>query len=116
MLTPIPLSPALSRSPALSISQIAKALEVADELWPIVEQNAQLRKGSYAGGLEEYAEAVVFAHFIRTGKILPSSELKRCDADEYLGGVLDFTGELNRRGVGGCFGGEGEGDLFWDVA
>ena len=82
---------------------------MVDELWPIVEQNAQLRKGSYAGGLEEYAEAVVFAHFIRTGKILPSSELKRCDADEYLGGVLDFTGELNRPGVGWCLRGRGGG-------
>ena len=77
-------------------AQIAEAVRVAEDLWPIVEKNAPLRHGSYAGGLEEYAEAAIFAHFIRTGKILPSSELPRCDRDEYLGGVLDFTGELNR--------------------
>lgn len=85
-------------------AQIAQALKVADELLPIVESNAQLRYGSYAGGMEEYAEAAVFAHFIRTGKILPSAQLTRCDRDEYLGGVLDFTGELNRRGGRGVGG------------
>ena len=52
----------------------------------------------YSGGLEEYAEAVVFAHFIKHGAVPPSThpDLARCDRDEYLGGVLDFTGELNR--------------------
>jgi predicted translin family RNA/ssDNA-binding protein len=79
-------------------AQIAEAIKVADELWPIVETQSQLRYGSYAAGLEEYAEAAVFAHFIRTGKVLPSAQLTRCDRDEYLGGVLDFTGELNRQG------------------
>ena len=61
-----------------------------------MEKEPQLRYGSYAGGLEEYAEAAIFAHFVRTGTILPSASLPRCDRDEYLGGVLDFTGELNR--------------------
>ena len=77
-------------------AQIAVAVQVADELLPLVEKEPQLRYGSYAGGLEEYAEAAIFAHFVRTGTILPSSALPRCDRDEYLGGVLDFTGELNR--------------------
>jgi len=77
-------------------AQIALAESVADELFPIVEANPTLRHGSYAGGLEEYAEAVVFAHFIRTGSVPPSTAMPRCDRDEYLGGVLDFTGELNR--------------------
>ena len=55
-------------------------------------------RGSYSGGLEEYAEAVVFAHFVKHGAVPPSThpDLARCDRDEYLGGVLDFTGELNR--------------------
>jgi hypothetical protein len=52
--------------------------------------------GSYSGGLEEYAEAAIFAHFIRTGMVLPAKQIQRCNNDEYLGGVLDFTGELNR--------------------
>jgi len=78
-------------------AQIALALQAADELLPLVEQNPSLRSsGSYSGGLEEYAEAAIFAHFIRTGAVLASSAIPRCDRDEYLGGVLDFTGELNR--------------------
>jgi predicted translin family RNA/ssDNA-binding protein len=81
-------------------SQIAQALAAADELSPLVEANPQLRNsGSYSGGLEEYAEAAIFAHFIRTGTVLPSTSLPRCNGDEYLGGVLDFTGELNRYAV-----------------
>ena len=77
--------------------QIELALAAADELLPLVETNPILRNsGSYSGGLEEYAEAAIFAHFIRTGTVLASSEIPRCNADEYLGGVLDFTGELNR--------------------
>ena len=78
-------------------AQIAQALAAADELSPLVAANPQLRaSGSYSGGLEEYAEAAIFAHFIRTGAVLPSAALPRCNGDEYLGGVLDFTGELNR--------------------
>ena len=77
-------------------AQIAVAVQAADELLPLVEKEPQLRYGSYAGGLEEYAEAAIFAHFVRTGTILPSAALLGCDRDEYLGGVLDFTGELNR--------------------
>ena len=79
-------------------AQIATAAAVADELLPIVSANPPLRGGSYSGGLEEYAEAVVFAHFIKHGAVPPSThpDLARCDRDEYLGGVLDFTGELNR--------------------
>ena len=78
-------------------AQIAQALAAADELTTVVEANPQLRNsGSYSGGLEEYTEAAIFAHFIRTGTVLPSAELPRCNGDEYLGGILDFTGELNR--------------------
>ena len=81
-------------------AQIAQALAAADELSPLVEANPQLRNsGSYSGGLEEYAEAAIFAHFIRTGTVLTSKSLPRCNGDEYLGGVLDFTGELNRYAV-----------------
>ena len=79
-------------------AQIAQAAAVADELLPIVSANPPLRGGSYSGGLEEYAEAVVFAHFVKHGTLVPSThpDLARCDRDEYLGGILDFTGELNR--------------------
>jgi hypothetical protein len=45
-----------------------------------------VRHGTYTAGLEEYAEAVVFAHFIRTGTVPPVAALPRCDRDEYIGG------------------------------
>ena len=83
-------------------AQIATAAAVADELLPIVNPSSPPTRpcagGSYSGGLEEYAEAVVFAHFVKHGAVPPSThpDLARCDRDEYLGGVLDFTGELNR--------------------
>ena len=79
-------------------AHIAQAAAVADELLPIVSANPPLRGGSYSGGLEEYAETVVLAHFVKHGTLVPSThpDLARCDRDEYLGGILDFTGELNR--------------------
>jgi predicted translin family RNA/ssDNA-binding protein len=77
-------------------AQLELAQEAADELLPLIQAEPTLRYGSYAGGLEEYAEAAIFARFVQTGTILPLSELPRCDREEYLGGVLDFTGELNR--------------------
>ena len=61
-------------------AQIARRGSAADELLPLVEKEPQLRYGSYAGGLEEYAEAAaIFAHFVRTGTILPSAALPRCE-------------------------------------
>ena len=48
-------------------AQIELSASIADELRPIVDANAGLRGGSYSGGLEEYAEAVVFEHFVHTG-------------------------------------------------
>ena len=77
-------------------AQIELSASIADELRPIVDANAGLRGGYYSGGLEEYAEAVVFEHFVHTGTIATSADLPRCNHDEYLCGVLDFTGELNR--------------------
>lgn len=45
----------------------------------------------------QYAEAVVFRVFLRESRLLPSTELPlTVTREEYLGGVLDFTGELNR--------------------
>lgn len=47
---------------------------------------------------EEFAEAILFAHFAKTGKLLPYSALK-VGFENYLGGISDLTGELARRSV-----------------
>jgi predicted translin family RNA/ssDNA-binding protein len=86
-------------------AKLSFALEAATALLPLIENEPTLRYGSYANALEEYAEAKIFEHYLATGKLLPSSSpllevggapLKN---EEYLGGVLDFTGELNRFAV-----------------
>lgn len=78
--------------------QIRDAIMVAKEIEPMVLANPNLRSGSYSSALEEYAEAVIFRHYLSHSELIDSreEEIKICNTDEYLGGVLDFTGELNR--------------------
>lgn len=47
----------------------------------------------------QWAEGVVFQTFLRDGRVPRLAELPLCSRDEYLGGVLDFAGELNRFAV-----------------
>lgn len=55
-------------------------------------------EGAYRAALEEYMEARLFYDFMKDGKL---SEIKNVpiDADGYLGGLSDFTGELTRKAV-----------------
>ena len=86
-------------------AKLSSALKAATALLPLIQAEPTLRFGSYANALEEYAEAKIFEYYLETGKLLPSLSthldigglpLKN---EEYLGGVLDFTGELNRYAV-----------------
>eukprot|EP00775_Hariotina_reticulata_P010398 gene10398-10556_t len=79
--------------------QIASVEKVAKELLPIIDNVPTLRPGSYASSMEEYAEAMIFKIFLQEGRIVKASELNLVQVEEYLGGVLDFTGELNRYAV-----------------
>ncbi len=63
------------------------------------KQQAELRyEGSYRAALEEYVEAKFFGGFLEGEKIdfIKGPEI---DADSYLGGLCDFTGELVRKAV-----------------
>jgi len=80
-------------------TQLKDALAKAMELSPIIEEEPTLRKGSFAGGIEEYCEGRIFQHFLQTGNLLKKSEIPIANMNEYLGGILDFTGELNRYAV-----------------
>lgn len=55
-------------------------------------------EGAYRAALEEYAEARIFAQFLRR-KALGPVEAPGMDEDVYLGGLLDFTGEAVRHAV-----------------
>lgn len=41
----------------------------------------------------------MFQGYLEQGRLIPSSSVRYCETEEYLGGVLDFTGELNRLAV-----------------
>jgi predicted translin family RNA/ssDNA-binding protein len=93
---------------------------VKDQLLPIVSEEPLLRFGSFANVVEEYVEARLFAVWLH-GKdyesdttmeedganangtiLLPedfSSEILPLDAEEYLGGLCDLTGEIGRFAV-----------------
>jgi len=76
---------------------LREAVKIAnEELLPVTERLPHLRQGSLAAALEEYAEARVFQAWLRTDRIPNMDELAPCNRDEYLGGVLDFAGEVVR--------------------
>ncbi|GFH13080.1 translin, partial [Haematococcus lacustris] len=72
---------------------------IAQELLPVIQQHPSLRAGSYAASMEEYAEAQAFLYFLREGRLVSAKELTLVEPEEYLGGILDMTGELNRYAV-----------------
>jgi len=83
----------------LATSLMKASLTRAQELYPIIQEEPKLRSGTYTAGLEEYCEARIFEHFLKEGKILPKSQIPLVERHEYLGGIFDFTGELNRYAV-----------------
>ncbi|KAI8473280.1 MAG: Translin [Monoraphidium minutum] len=79
--------------------QIQQAEAIARELLPLVQAQPALRFGSYAAALEEYAEAVALRVYLEERRLVARRELPLVELEEYLGGVLDMTGELNRYAV-----------------
>ncbi|GBF91780.1 translin [Raphidocelis subcapitata] len=84
---------------AAAARQIAEAERVARELLPLVRLQPALRFGAFAAALEEYAEACALKVFLEEGRLVSRGELPLLETEEYLGGVLDMTGELNRYAV-----------------
>jgi len=78
---------------------LAAVERMAAELAPLLEKEPTLRQGGFSASIEEYAEAAVFRHYLATGQLMASSALPLATREEYLGGILDFTGELNRYAV-----------------
>jgi len=55
--------------------------------------------GALYAAKEEYAEAVSYREFIKNSKLIPKSNIKEIDNEDYLKGICDLTGELGRRAV-----------------
>lgn len=84
---------------AAAAKELTSVETVAAELLPLITAESTLRSGSFSAAMEEYAEARIFKHYLEHGCLLTSTAMPLATRDEYLGGLLDFTGELNRHAV-----------------
>jgi predicted translin family RNA/ssDNA-binding protein len=72
---------------------------IFSELEKKFKKEEELRyEGSYRAALEEYVEAKFFGGFLE-GKKIDFIKVVQIDADSYLAGLCDFTGELLRKAV-----------------
>jgi len=78
---------------------LLEAEEKAKKLLPIVQEIPSLRGGSFSNAMEEYAESKIFFEYITKQQIPTLSSLGFVDSTEYLGGLIDFTGEITRVAV-----------------
>eukprot|EP00041_Stephanoeca_diplocostata_P026469 m.714827 g.714827 ORF g.714827 m.714827 type:complete len:515 (-) comp22973_c1_seq1:413-1957(-) len=86
-------------------AQLHKAKGIADGIYTTyIDQDPGLRSGSYANSIEEYTEGVLFLLWLESddSEICPIdvAELDgQCLPHDYLGGLVDFTGEVGRYAV-----------------
>lgn len=86
-----------------NVAEAEKCFEETDKLFKyldtkIKEEKGLMYEGAYLAAMEEYVEAKLFYHYLKTGKITAIPGLK-IDCDSYLGGLCDFTGELVRKAI-----------------
>jgi predicted translin family RNA/ssDNA-binding protein len=84
---------------ATAEAQLSDAEKVIAKLSGEIADEPTLRTGGFSAGMEEYAEARAFLHFLKTGTLLPYKDIKGIEPEEYLGGLSDLTGELMRYAV-----------------
>jgi len=78
---------------------LAEVEAIFSELEKKFKKEEELRyEGSYRAALEEYVEAKFFGGFLE-GKKIDFIKGVQVDADSYLAGLSDFTGELLRKSV-----------------
>jgi len=61
--------------------------------------DSSLRQGSLSQSVEEYVEAKAFLYFLERQTLMPRNVVASVDAEEYLLGLCDLTGELGRYAV-----------------
>jgi predicted translin family RNA/ssDNA-binding protein len=85
-----------------SIKEAKKGLDEAkkgiDLLRKIVKDNPTLGEGIYNSALQEYSEAISYYYFVTEDRLISNEEIA-VDAENYLLGICDLTGELARRAV-----------------
>ncbi len=86
-----------------NLKEADETLKEAEKLFKylqtkIDEEDGLKYEGAYLAAVEEFIEAKLFEQYIKTGKV---GEIKgyKFEAESYLGGICDFTGEVVRRGV-----------------
>lgn len=83
--------------------EISKAEQLLKEAVKIIKQirskaNVNTSPNLFSDALQEYAEARCYFEFVSQGRISTSNELEM-DIENYLMGICDLTGELERRAV-----------------
>jgi len=91
---------ALNRGNDKEIKILLKNIKnVKDKIDNLVKKDIALRfEGSYSDAMQEYCEAMCYYSFIKDNRIPKISELK-VKVEDYLCGLCDLTGELERRAV-----------------
>lgn len=78
------------------LTQLKKTVKKIDE---IVKKDVRLKnEGTYKVAMQEYVEAQCFFNFVH-GKKIPSHKTMKVTAEDYILGLCDLTGELERRAV-----------------
>jgi len=86
---------------------LALCAKEANSIWQEhVSTALTLRSGGFTGALEEVAEAVAYRAFLKEQKLLTRAELQKASGlsfeltiPEYLGGLMDLTGEVGRLAI-----------------
>ncbi|MEM3374281.1 MAG: hypothetical protein QW757_02590 [Candidatus Woesearchaeota archaeon] len=78
-----------------SIDNAKKELE---KLKKLILETPTVDVGSYNSALQEYTEAITYYYFVVENRLISNKEIE-VDAENYLLGLCDLTGELTRRAV-----------------
>lgn len=75
------------------LTQIEKEIANLNEISS--HDNKLLYEGSYKIAIQEYVEAVLYYHFVKSGQLIDLDVF----SEHYMLGLADLPGELNRRAV-----------------
>jgi predicted translin family RNA/ssDNA-binding protein len=94
---------ALQRGDISKANELLKVCEGQNDLFELVKGEPDLRYGSFAASLEEYAEAVIFKEYVANKTSATPLGMRsiplELTAEEYLGGLMDCCGEVQRYAV-----------------
>lgn len=72
--------------------------EIKAKLKDIETKKEFANTGSYSMAVQEYVEAILLVEYAKSGKVMAYEDFK-VTPDEYIMGLCDFVGELQRRAV-----------------